>query len=125
MIGKKRVQFSLLAVLDNTKVAFVGDDGIFWPHDPSGKFIIKSYCGEMYKGLNHRGFPDRAIWKSKNPHQSMLSCFSGHQRKGSNKEMLQRRYLGVQCIVQRKRRLTFISILSIVHGLRFVAFVII
>ena len=41
---------SCLALLVNTKVAFVGDNEILCPHDSSGRFTMKSYGIEMYKG---------------------------------------------------------------------------
>jgi len=50
-----------LALLANSKVALVGDDKIIWPHDPKGKFTIKSFYREVCLGSSNIAFPVDAI----------------------------------------------------------------
>ena len=98
-----------MPMLANTKVAFESDDQILWPYDPSGKFIIKSYCREIFRWLN-QDVPARAIWKCKAPTRACYLAWAATRRKAPRATYLKGEtwswLVGIQSVLQRKRRLT-------------------
>lgn len=93
------------------KVAFECDNGILWPHDPSGKFTATERC---IKGWNNMIFHLKQFRGLKIPLKYALLC-----RQPPKESFLWRRtclkgetfsqLVGVQCVFQRNRRLTTFS----------------
>ena len=82
---------SLLALLANINVVLKGEDGIYWPHNSSGQFTIKSYRKETFKGSTQLDFPAKAIWKSKAPTKVCFLAWAETKGKIPLEEILARR----------------------------------
>ena len=54
---------SHLALVANTEVVLEGEDEIYWPHNSSGQFTIKSYRKKTYKGSTQLDFLAKAPTK--------------------------------------------------------------